>query len=88
MYFTYILHSDSLNQFYVGQTSDIKNRMTYHNKGSVRSTKRGKPWKLVEVIVVETRREALILERSIKKRGTSRFLNDLQIKIRDVAQPG
>ena len=79
MFFVYILYSDHLLQFYTGYTVDLEKRIESHNKGLNQSTKKGKPWKIVELFVVETRREALILERGIKKRGAKRFLNDLQI---------
>jgi len=42
----------------------------------VPSTKGGSPWELVLQIEVSNRSEALILEKSIKKRGAKRYLDD------------
>ncbi|MCM4153386.1 excinuclease ABC subunit C [Arenibacter sp. N53] len=74
--FVYILYSEKRSRYYVGQTSDIGNRLKRHNQGVVPSTKSGTPWKLVLQLAVLSRSEALILERRIKKRGAKRFIDD------------
>ncbi len=74
--FVYILYSEKRSRYYVGQTANIKNRLKKHNSSLVSSTKGGAPWKLIKLIEVENRKEAIILERKIKKRGARRFLND------------
>jgi putative endonuclease len=55
-------------------------RIREHNDPEYRSTKTTKrfegPWEFIWVKQFETRGEALILERKIKKRGISRFLTD------------
>lgn len=47
MHYVYILHSEKDNKFYVGFSSDLKNRITAHQKGEVESTKGRRPLKLV-----------------------------------------
>ena len=47
MYYTYILASLKDNSYYVGSTSDIKQRLSYHNTGKSRYTKRKMPWNLI-----------------------------------------
>jgi len=47
MFFVYILKSSITDKFYIGQTSDIKKRLLYHNSGYSKSTNAGVPWKLV-----------------------------------------
>ena len=43
----YILKNDK-NKYYVGITSIVlEERIQKHNKGDVRSTKKGRPWKLI-----------------------------------------
>ena len=74
--YVYILYSETILRYYVGQTADIKRRLVRHNKGYVQSTKRGLPWKLVYKIEVHSRSEAIILERKIKKRGAKRYLDN------------
>ena len=71
--FVYILYSEERSRYYVGQTTDITNRLKRHNLGIVPSTKSGVPWKLVLQIEVLSRSEAMVLERRIKKRGAKRF---------------
>jgi len=72
--FVYILYSDSLHQYYVGVTADIQDRLIRHNQGRSRSTKYGIPWLLVKTIEVESRSEAMRLEKKIKGRGIKRWL--------------
>ena len=74
--YVYILYSETILKYYVGQTADIEIRLQRHNKGYVKSTKRGLPWKLIYWTEVLSRSEALILERKIKKRGAKRYLDN------------
>ncbi len=74
--YVYILFSDKSSKYYVGQTVDIEKRLKRHDQGSVKSTKYGVPWKLVLLFNVETRSEAMILEKTIKKRGAKRYIDN------------
>jgi putative endonuclease len=47
MYYLYILQSQNFNRFYIGVTEDIQRRLKKHNKGSTKSTKLYKPWKII-----------------------------------------
>jgi putative endonuclease len=76
MFFVYILFSDSIAKFYVGQTNNIEDRLIRHNSGFVKSTKLGLPWNLVRFFEVSTRSEAMLLEKKIKGRGVKRYLED------------
>ena len=86
MYYTYILFSESINKYYVGNTEDLTDRLKRHNAGEGKFTKRGVPWNLKCSFKCNTRSEAIILENKIKKRGVKRFLQDMIV--RGVAQPG
>ena len=66
MYFVYILHSESKDRFYIGQTGDLDDRLTRHNDGKSTSTKYGVPWKLVYTEGFETRAASLAREKEIK----------------------
>jgi len=46
-YFTYILFSEKLNRYYIGSTHNISQRLKRHNGGATKSTKAGRPWKVV-----------------------------------------
>ena len=70
----YILYSNTSSRYYVGQTSDIDQRLESHNQGRVKSTKYGIPWEIALQLDVSTRSEAIILEKQIKKRGARRYI--------------
>ena len=74
--YVYILYSETIRRYYVGQTTEIERRLVRHNEGYVKSTKRGSPWTLIHSIKVHSRSEALLLERKIKKRGAKRYLDN------------
>ena len=63
----YILKSSVTDQYYIGQTSDIDKRLLYHNSGYSKSTKAGKPWKLVYSENFDTRQQAMNREAELKK---------------------
>ena len=79
MYFVYIIYSPTLGKFYVGSTNDLENRFYRHNSKQEKFTRKGTPWKLVWNKQYESRKEAVILEVKIKKRGITRFMHDNQI---------
>ncbi len=81
VYVVYILFSIEKGRYYVGQTDNFESRLDRHNQGKVKSTKYGLPWKLIKLIEVKTRSEALILEKKIKKRGAKRYLIDNQFGV-------
>ena len=67
MFHVYIIFSKTLNVYYKGYTSDIKNRLDYHNSGRSPYTSRSNYWLLVFHVEFETKKEALIEEKRIKK---------------------
>ena len=66
MYYTYILYSKKIDRYYIGHSSDLKNRIVCHNKGLVKSTKKGVPWKLIYYEVFKNKKEAYKRELKIK----------------------
>ncbi len=80
-YIVYILYSAIWKRYYVGQTNNLEDRLKRHNKGLVKSTKGGIPWKLVTTFKVESRSASMKLETKIKKRGIKRFLDDSQFGV-------
>ena len=82
MYYTvYILYSDSCKKFYTGHTVDFANRLIEHNNGETKSIRACIPWRLIWNEHVNTRAEAMALEKKIKARGAARFLNDQGIEV-------
>ncbi len=47
MFYTYVLWSNIKQHFYVGYSTDLRQRLLQHNAGAVKSTASGCPWKLV-----------------------------------------
>ena len=62
-------------------TGYANNGFDRHNAGLNAATKPRLPWKLVISYPCNTRSEAMILEKKIKKRRISRFLTDQNSKL-------
>ena len=77
MYYAYIIYSEKIDQYYVGSAQDVEERLRRHNNNHSKSTKGKGPWKLITSFSFETRSEAMLFEKKIKKRGAGRFLNDI-----------
>lgn len=75
-YQVYILYSHKWRRHYVGYSNDISRRLEQHNAGLNTSTRNGTPWILFWQSNEMHKKEALQLERKIKKRGVTRFLKD------------
>ena len=67
MYYVYILESRIDGDFYKGSTSDYFRRLEEHNRGESKFTSSKIPWKLIFVQICETKTEALILEKKLKR---------------------
>ena len=80
-YTTYILYSKKVLKFYTGQTENIERRIEEHNFGKTPFMKAGLPWILVYTKTFNSRAEAIVLEKKIKKRGAKRFLDDNNLNI-------
>ncbi len=77
MYHTYVLHSPTCNQIYIGHTNSLKLRFQQHNNGLSKSTKRYIPWKLLFYEKFETRAEAMKRERELKSHKGRDFIRQL-----------
>ncbi len=69
MHFVYILQSEKTKKFYVGYTSELKQRLKQHNKGKVKSTKANIPYKLIYFEGFRSKKDALIREKKLKHHG-------------------
>ena len=66
-FFVYILQSEVNGTLYKGFTTDIHKRLADHNAGPSRYTARYRPWKLVYLEELPSKKDALIREKQIKK---------------------
>ena len=67
MFYVYILESLIDGDFYKGMTSDYIKRLAQHNRGENQFTRSKMPWQLVFVQEFETKKDALIQERKLKR---------------------
>ncbi|MGM0621176.1 MAG: GIY-YIG nuclease family protein [Bacteroidota bacterium] len=86
----YILESKLDGSFYIGQTSNLENRLKRHNNGKNRSTKAKRPWKIIYFEEVNSRSEAIKLEQKIKRWKKRELIKKFikAQKYRGVAQSG
>ena len=88
-FYTYIIYSKKVGKYYIGHTENIIKRVQDHRSGLSKWTSKSNDWILVYSITHDSRKDAITLEKRIKKRGASRWLDDHQLQIfRDVAQSG
>ncbi len=66
IHYVYILKSLKDNRYYIGYTTDIKNRVYAHNEGLTKSTKGRRPLKLISYKMFDSKTEAMNYEKFIK----------------------
>ncbi len=74
MFYTYLLESNKNGQWYIGYTSDLKQRLKEHNQGLNLSTKRYLPWRVVYYEACENEQDARRRERYLKTTQGGRLL--------------
>jgi predicted GIY-YIG superfamily endonuclease len=73
-YYVYILiDCASSTHFYVGQTHDLKARLTAHNSGQCPHTSKYKPWKLKTAIAFDVEEKASAFEAYLKTHSGRAF---------------
>ena len=78
MFTVYILFSKQLQKYYVGYSSkNVRDRLKEHLYNHKGFTAKAKDWNIIYKIEMNSKSEALVLERKIKKRGAKRFLNQI-----------
>ena len=74
MFFIYILLSLKDKNFYIGFTSNLKQRLNQHSRGEVISTKNRKPLKLIYYEAFISKTDAKKRERFLKSGSGLKFL--------------
>ena len=79
MNLVYILHSKTLDRFYIGFTTNLNQRMEFHlNPEEARKfTSKAKDWELFFKIDCETKNQALAIEHHIKKMKSKIYIENL-----------
>ena len=75
----YILHSISLNRFYIGMSSNLNNRLDFHLNPteSRKFTAKTNDWKLFISIDKLSKNQALNIEKHIKKMKSKIYIQNL-----------
>ena len=73
MFRVYILYSEGHDKYYIGQTSNLEERLQAHNSGKSTYTSRYLPWVLLGSIEKPNRSEAMKLEKKLKNLGKERL---------------
>src|SRR5690606_31750017 len=85
MYHVYVLFSTKSNIFYVGQTSDLDERIIQHNETAIDNfTSKHRPWVLKASIAVDDLKKALMLEKFIKRQKRKSFIELLILKHKEI----
>ena len=74
----YIIYSKTIDQYYVGHSADLTNRLFRHNNSGSKATKKAKDWKIVYTENYETRAEASRRESEIKKKKSRNYIEKLR----------
>ena len=79
-YCVYILFSEKISRFYVGMTENLHQRLEHHNHpiSNLKFTAKGIPWKLFLSITCQSKEHALKLEKLIKSKKSSVFIENLK----------
>ena len=72
MFTVYAIYSKKIDRFYIGQTSNLEQRLRSHREFDKGFTSRADDWKLIYSEEVNTRPEALKREKQLKS-GNGRY---------------
>ena len=76
-YYVYILYSEMIDQFYVGHTSDLENRLYRHTNSGSKATKKASDWKIVYTQQFESKAAAYQREVQIKNKKSRKYIESL-----------
>ena len=75
----YILHSVSINRYYIGFTQNLDLRLKFHKNSEGRKfTAKAKDWTLFFIIDCESKTQGLCIESHIKKMKSKRYIENLK----------
>jgi len=76
-HFTYILYSKTKDRYYIGSTADVEKRLERHNAGATKSTKSGRPWKIVYSEKYNSKTDAIKRENYLKRMKSRKMIESL-----------
>ena len=75
--FVYILYSAKLDQYYIGHSSDLADRLFRHLNSGSKATKKAKDWILVYKEEFESKSLAYKRELEIKRKKSRNYIESL-----------
>ena len=75
----YIIHSEKLDRFYIGESIDPEERLKQHNTGYYKdsSTKITNDWKLHFILECKSRTQAIKIEKHIKRMRNKTYYQNI-----------
>ena len=86
-FYVYIIYSEKLGRFYVGQTNNIEDRFQRHNLGYEAYTSKGLPWVLCWFVLKPDRQQAVQLELKLKNLSKERIIKFIEKYSEGVPSP-
>ncbi len=86
-YHVYILYSKKIDRFYIGQCSDLGNRVVEHNTGESSYTSQGTPWTLLCSTLKPNFRASELLEQKLKNLSRDRKIKFMRKYTGGVVDP-
>jgi putative endonuclease len=79
LHYLYIIYSQAIDRFYIGQSPDAIHRLSQHNSHYFKKgfTKAAKDWKIVLSKKCDTQDQAVFLERFIKRMKSKKFIQKI-----------
>jgi putative endonuclease len=74
LFYVYILYSPSLDQYYVGHTENLQDRIFRHTNSGSKSTKKANDWVVRYTEEFDSRQEAMRRELEIKKKKSRKYI--------------
>ncbi|MCJ8210335.1 GIY-YIG nuclease family protein [Mucilaginibacter sp. RS28] len=73
-YYLYIIYSETLDKYYVGQTEDLDRRLSEHLAGISTYTSKAKDWTLKYTESFDSREAAFRREQEIKRKKSRKYI--------------
>jgi putative endonuclease len=75
----YILHSKTLNRYYIGFTTDLETRLEFHkNAESQKFTAKADDWNVFLIIDCQSKLQGLSIEKHIKNMKSKTYIENLK----------
>ena len=79
MHFLYILYSQKIDKYYIGESPDIVNRLEQHNSHYFKKafTKAADDWEIAVAMELNNKCDAVYLEKFIKRMKSKTFIQKI-----------